>query len=391
MKNIILLISSIYLTLVIGDIFLKNKFYDDYLKKYQIAEKQNVQFDKRSLIEVVVDERKKNENSWPPYHIVEYAEYLKKNEKNILPLSGISNSKLVYCNESGKWSILSTDRYGFPNPTNTVYKDIDIVLLGDSFTRGACVNENQTLRFFLNNYLPTISMGNGGSFYSYYATFVEYVKIVKPRFTIVNVYEGNDFNELNEESRTNLKNYILENNFSQNLIHKQKKINYEISKYFNLWLDSKISLYKTADSERETLSKFEIYIKSLKLSSIINLLIINYYDLKYFFANIPQEKDLRQILITMKKDVKSWNGELIINYIPSYEKIVFNKSDSYNYKNKFLKLCDEIGLIVVDFTNILKIETDIKKIYPLGIKGHFTEYGYKLLSEHIINEISKYN
>ena len=159
-------------------------------------------------------------------------------QKNFVPLLDqclvdISNSKIVYCNESGKWSILSTDRYGFPNPTNTVYKDIDIVLLGDSFTRGACVDENQTLRHFLNNSLPTISLGNGGSFYSYYATFIEYVKFVKPKFTIINVYEGNDFIDLDEESKTYLKNYIIKKNFSQNLINKQKKIDHEISEYFN--------------------------------------------------------------------------------------------------------------------------------------------------------------
>ncbi len=391
MKNIILLISSIYLTLVMIDIFLKNKFYDDYLKKHQIAEKQNVEFDKRSLFEVVIDEKKKFQSSWPPYHIVEYAKYLKNNRKNILPLSGISNSKLVYCNESGKWSILSTDRYGFPNPANTVYKDIDIVLLGDSFTRGACVDENQTLRYFLNNSLSTISLGNGGSFYSYYATFKEYVKIVKPKFTIINVYEGNDFIDLDEESKTYLKNYILERNFSQNLINKQTKIDDEISEYFNLWLDSKIKIYQNIETNEEILSKFDIYIKSLKLSSIINLIMITYSDLNYFFSDIPQKEDLRKILISIKEDVKKWNGELIINYIPSYEKIVFKKRETYNYKNKFFKLCDEIGLNVIDFTNIIENEPEINKIYPLGIKGHFTEYGYRLLSKYIIDEISKYN
>ena len=391
MKNIILLISSIYLTLVTIDIFLKNKFYDNYLKRHQIAEKQNVKFDKRSYFEVVIDEKKKFQNSWPPYHIIEYAKYFKKNRKNILPLSTISNSKIVYCNESGKWSILSTDRYGFPNPTNTVYKDIDIVLLGDSFTRGACVDENQTLRHFLNNSLPTISLGNGGSFYSYYATFIEYVKIVKPKFTIINVYEGNDFIDLDEESKTYLKNYILERNFSQDLINKQTKIDDEISEYFNLWLDSKIKIYQISETNEEILSKFDIYIKSLKLSSIINLLMITYSDFNYFFSDIPQKEDLRKILISIKEDIKKWNGELIINYIPSYEKIIFKKRESYNYKNKFFKLCDEIGLDVIDFTNIIENEPEINKIYPLGIKGHFTEYGYKLLSEHIIDEISKYN
>ena len=37
-------------------------------------------------------------------------------EKNILPLSGISNSKTIYCNENGYYSVYLSDRYGFNNP-----------------------------------------------------------------------------------------------------------------------------------------------------------------------------------------------------------------------------------------------------------------------------------
>ena len=35
---------------------------------------------------------------------------------NILPLSGISNSETIYCNENGYYSIYQSDKYGFNNP-----------------------------------------------------------------------------------------------------------------------------------------------------------------------------------------------------------------------------------------------------------------------------------
>ena len=41
--------------------------------------------------------------------------YLNKNYK-IFPLSGISNTKTIYCNENGYYSIYQSDRYGFNNP-----------------------------------------------------------------------------------------------------------------------------------------------------------------------------------------------------------------------------------------------------------------------------------
>ena len=38
------------------------------------------------------------------------------NKENILALSGISNSKTVFCNEYKEYSIYESDRYGFNNP-----------------------------------------------------------------------------------------------------------------------------------------------------------------------------------------------------------------------------------------------------------------------------------
>ena len=40
--------------------------------------------------------------------------------KLIYPLGGISNSKIVLCNESGKWSIYDSDEYGFNNPKGII-------------------------------------------------------------------------------------------------------------------------------------------------------------------------------------------------------------------------------------------------------------------------------
>ena len=41
---------------------------------------------------------------------------LKKQDNTIFPLSGISNSETIHCNENGYYSIYQSDRYGFNNP-----------------------------------------------------------------------------------------------------------------------------------------------------------------------------------------------------------------------------------------------------------------------------------
>jgi len=58
--------------------------------------------------------------------------------KPIFPLSGISNSETIYCDENGYYSIYQSDRYGFNNPDeNWDKKEIEYLLVGDSFVHGA--------------------------------------------------------------------------------------------------------------------------------------------------------------------------------------------------------------------------------------------------------------
>ena len=60
---------------------------------------------------------------------------LNKIKKDIFPLSGISNSKTIHCNESGFYSIYQSDRYGFNNPDEEWdNSEIEYLLIGDSFT-----------------------------------------------------------------------------------------------------------------------------------------------------------------------------------------------------------------------------------------------------------------
>ena len=52
----------------------------------------------------------------------------------IFPLSGISSSETISCNENGYYSIYQSDRYGFNNPDSEWdNKEIEYLLVGDSF------------------------------------------------------------------------------------------------------------------------------------------------------------------------------------------------------------------------------------------------------------------
>ena len=70
-----------------------------------------------------------------------------ESENDLIPLSGISNIKTIDCNENGYFSFYNSDRYGFNN-NDSVWdeKTIEYLLIGDSFTQGACVNPEKILQ-----------------------------------------------------------------------------------------------------------------------------------------------------------------------------------------------------------------------------------------------------
>ena len=83
-------------------------------------------------------------------------------EDEIYPLSGISNKLTIFCNESGYWSTYQSDRYGFNNPNEQWDKlHFDFVLVGDSFTLGACVHEKDTIAGQLRNKAEVLNLGYG--------------------------------------------------------------------------------------------------------------------------------------------------------------------------------------------------------------------------------------
>ena len=67
-----------------------------------------------------------------------------------MPLSGVSNSVTLNCNENGYYTTFISDRYGFNNlDYEWDQKEIEYFLVGDSFVLGNCVNRPNDLTSIL--------------------------------------------------------------------------------------------------------------------------------------------------------------------------------------------------------------------------------------------------
>jgi hypothetical protein len=111
-----------------------------------------------------------------------------------LALGGVSNVRTVFCREKEGWIDYDADRYGFRNS-----KRSDVVVVGDSFAKGACVRK--PVASLLG--AMTFSAEQSGPLFTL-ATLLEYALPERPQAVIWMFYEGNDLADLKREATSSL-------------------------------------------------------------------------------------------------------------------------------------------------------------------------------------------
>ena len=356
------LIVSLYL--FEGYFTFKEQLSKEQLSKEQLYKKQTgKKWDKRSTLEIYKESKKKNDDitiTFPPSYFVD------KNY-SFFPLSGLSNSETIHCNENGYYSIYQSDRYGFNNPDNEWdKKEIEYLLVGDSFTHGACVNRPNDISSVLRNLSKksVLNLGiSGNGPLIEYATLREYLnKKVKKILWIY--FEGNDLENLENEKRNDiLINYLKDLNFTQNLKFKQNEIDSLLS-----------NLIETKERERETF-KFKL-IKFIKIDNIrISILPVQKPAPK------PTPK-FKQILQSSKELTNKNNSKLYFVYLPTYFRYTRNY-DNKNY-NLVKEIVNELNIPFIDIhKEVFEKEQYPLKLFPFELYGHYTVDGYKKVAETI--------
>ena len=208
--------NQIYFVLILTSIICSFYFFEFYLFKSGGIKFFTSANDHWQNDEIFHKKEIKKRNAFSPFSLI---------SENLVSFSGISNVEVVHCKESDFFSVYSSDRYGFNNPDNVWDKPIDLVILGDSFIHGNCVNKGDDITSQVRKIgnLNAINLGwpDTGTL-KQYARFVEYVENY-PSY-IFWVYYENDLDDLNDElNHKLLKNYLIDDNFRQYLRSKKKK------------------------------------------------------------------------------------------------------------------------------------------------------------------------
>ena len=337
-------------------------------------------FDLRTTIEVVSDMRKEGKEVYPAATLNFWM------GESLVSLGGISNVDIVNCNELGQYAVYRSDRYGFNNYDYVYDKEIDAVLIGDSFAQGACVKQNESIMGNLNRMgLATISLGTRGNGpLREYASYKEYVNELEPEYVLWLYFEGNDlYGDLQIEKNFELlRKYLDDDNFSQNLSSNQDKIDNYIKKH----LDD----LQTFRSHRLTMRRLNSTVKLTDIRTVISNSVVSPILLR-LFRNMDQEtKDLFEQIILKANSAARQKGErFVFVYLPTYFR--YTNSEHKNIldfsKERIISFLKENNIEYLDFDEVISGYKDPLEFFPYREYGHYNPFGYQVLSSEIYNYI----
>ena len=322
-----------------------------------------------------------------PSHYLDY-----KFRYEIYPLSGISNKITINCNEGGYWSDYFSDRYGFSNPDHYWNKNrIPFLLIGDSFTHGACVQYKDSIAGNISAKLEkdsaVINLGYGGNGpLREYASLKEYLVNINPERVIWIFSEANDIIDFeNEKKNSILKKYLMDDNFNQNLINKQTRID-EIA---NDILINEYLYFQNAKNKFLNFDKFSDWNKIIKLEKFRGRLGY-FFNINTNVQNYDISDEFYTLINKFKKLSEDKNFKLYFVYLPNYPanyKSQLDQAREQSYK-KIISIINKHEIKIIDLNEeLFKNYDDTLSLFPYRVNGHYNELGYKLISDAILKKI----
>ena len=335
--------------------------------------------DKRTLKKFYKDALKEEKNILPA--IPPSVHLNRRIVEKTLPLSLVSNYGVFNCNENGEFVINKTDRFGF-NTDNSSWdkKDIDFILVGDSFTYGFCEERKNNIDGHIKKIskfknIINFGMGGNGPLINY-ATLRDYYPKDKNVKNILWIFHPNDLEDLNNEfSNGTLKKYLNDKFFSQDLIKKddlKNQINQElINKRFQIKKFSFLFLQKT----RELIENFKKNKNSSGYSPNNR-----YYNDK----NLLAFEEIMELALNIDE-----NAKFYFVYLAEYQQF-FTDNYNFEHKKKILEIVKKLNIPIIDLESSFKKSKNLDILFSIHSRfKHYSSDGYRLAAEHILSSLIK--
>ena len=371
--NIATSLASIGICLFVIDIFFWVSLNNEPSYE-ELSKKKNIPFDSRTVLEVIESFKKKNVVLNPavrPYF------FINQNNMEIYPLSGLSNTLTILCNETGEYTIYNSDKYGFHNMEKDIWNPgiAEIGAVGDSFLHGACVPTEKNITSTISReYKKTINLGMGSTGpLIELAILKEYMSQLRPKKVLWFYYEEGDLSDLRKEVRNPTLKRYLKGDYRQNLMDKQSDIDQVLKKY--------IEKQKFIKQEPNKLIEIAKFVKnSLKLS---NLRLVIYAHLHFVPENIYTH--FQQVITEAKRTVESWGGELYFVYLPSFRGYKYNRD---YHRFEILEIVERQKVSIIDIHEEFGSVDNPFIYFPYeDCSAHYNELGYKTVAQKVVEHL----
>tara|TARA_B100000686_G_C16759550_1_gene957778 strand:- start:187 stop:1608 length:1422 start_codon:yes stop_codon:yes gene_type:complete len=348
---------------------------------------QGVEFDLRSIIQVVTDLRSDGVDAFPTIHGVNFIGDRKgRGEEGLYPLTGISNKTTVYNNENGKHLIYLSDRYGFNNPDAEWDSPTEWLLTGDSFAQGSAVQPGEDIagQIRKNTSNSAISLGVGGNGpLLELANLKEYAEPIRPKKVIWLYYEGNDIDlELPIERENQFYMQYLRDGFSQGLIHKQKELDRILEEFA-------IRKMKSLEEIEKSEAKMLLYqTRWIRLAAIRNMLGWDVGVVKPR-PEVIIDQLFSEILTKAKARTEAWGGEFYFVYLPEFNRYEGREVGNRN-KAAVIDFVRGLNIPVIDIhQEVFADHPKPRSLFPFGFFGHYNADGYSKVAKAIVAGVKK--
>jgi len=372
----------------------------DLRQRAEIARRRGRTFDTRTPLELIHHLRDQGIDAvgyvspmeayiGPAVQNYQDAPFLRLHGQNVIPLGGISGHPTILCNEAGEYVTYDSDEHGFNNPKGLWSAGAsDILIVGDSFAHGACVPSDKSFGALLRQRYPkTISvayMGNGPLVEL--AALAEYGRFLSPSVVLWCYYEGNDLLDLRNERSSRLLDGYMTDGFTHDLLNVQSQIDSALGKYMERQLVSGPPMRPQQRLGLGTIAGVASHVRLPALRS--------HFGVVYGTEADPFESELalfQNIVSKAGTRTKAWNGQLYFVYLPAWSRYSNEATESeasgLGRRSRILGLINALHIPVIDLHTAFQAHADPVSLFPLRLRGHYTEQGHALVAAEILKAI----
>ncbi|MCB1355580.1 MAG: hypothetical protein KDK53_03475 [Maritimibacter sp.] len=291
-------------------------------------------------------------------------------------LASVPGEEVFLCSRGGAPVSYRADRFGFRNPVPAAAPPIDVLVLGDSFMEGICLDDGahtvDQLRGSGLSVVNTASRGAGPLFEL--AVLGRYGPYFRPDVTLMVFFAGNDWENLLHETAFPWLAQAFEPDADFGPVEWTEDQLAETAEIVDTWWQG------TAASTSELFQRRAVLRNFFALQQTASVLGLHYPK------KTPQNPEYERTLRRAAEIVDGWDGRLVVAYVPPvarYGGMFDHKFVHEPLHRMVLEAAGAAGVPVVDLTGVFDAQPDPRALYAAD--SHFNPAGARLAAEIILD------